>query len=826
MATQCKSCLRQIDTEVCPHCGYPASSRNDSHHLPVGTLLRGRYQLGQVLGQGGFGITYLALDTLMNTTVAVKEFFPSGTVFRDCASSTLVNCVTVDAVPHFEYSRERFLREARALVQFKDIPEIVDILDFVEENNTAYFVMEFVRGMDLAKYVRNHGGRLSVEETFRLLRPVMEALAAVHKGGIVHRDISPDNIVLDPMGGAKLLDFGAVRTVENPELDKELERSTEAIVKRGFAPIEQYNSRGSLGPWTDCYAMCATVWYCLTGSVPPEATARISEGAVTDWGTVPGLTARQRKALDKGFALLAKDRFPDMDRFLEALFAEAAEEIPEEISEKVPEKVTPKPRKKKLWVIPALCAAAAVLALFLAPKFAAPKAPTQEDLYAQAEQLELDGNYLEAALAFEELGYYNDSPQRALENRYAYAEALLAEGRVEEALAVYLELGYYSDSKEKALLCQNMLTYEKAHTLMDLGQYAEAAELFRSLGDYLDSPELAELCADTHTYLQAEELLEQGSYYEAATTFYSLGDFQDSRDRSFAAWRYITPYRTTQMLSVTSGSRHAVGLMDDGTVKALYREGWYDFGQWAVDGWRDIVAVCSNKFFTVGLKADGTVLAIGENTYTECNVEDWTDIVAISVGDNHTVGLKADGTVVTAGAYRHGQYEVLGWTDIVAICAAPYGTVGLKADGTVVVAYKYYEDYEGLASWREIVSIAAGHSFTLGLKADGTVLFSGSDYAGIYTYEWKDIVAVSAASSYALGLKADGTVVYTGPNINGEQAVTGWTDIVAIHAEDDRAYGIRADGTVVAVGKNEEGQCDVSGWRDIRMPAYMPPGSG
>jgi len=102
MATQCKSCLRQIDTEVCPHCGYPASSRNDSHHLPVGTLLRGRYQLGQVLGQGGFGITYLALDTLMKTTVAVKEFFPSGTVFRDCASSTLVNCVTVDAATLLE----------------------------------------------------------------------------------------------------------------------------------------------------------------------------------------------------------------------------------------------------------------------------------------------------------------------------------------------------------------------------------------------------------------------------------------------------------------------------------------------------------------------------------------------------------------------------------------------------------------------------------------------------------------------------------------------------------------------------------------------------
>jgi len=817
--TRCLSCLQMFDGETCPHCGYPASSRNDSHQLPVGTLLRGRYQLGQVLGQGGFGITYLALDTLMKTTVAVKEFFPSGTVFRDCASSTLVNCVTADAVPHFEYSRERFLREARALVQFKDIPEIVDILDFVEENNTAYIVMEFVRGMDLAKYVRNHGGRLSVEETFRLLRPVMEALAAVHKGGIVHRDISPDNIVLDPMGGAKLLDFGAVRTVENPELDKELERSTEAIVKRGFAPVEQYNSRGSLGPWTDEYAMCATVWYCLTGAVPPEATARISEGALADWGTIPGLTARQRKALDKGFALLAKDRFPDMDRFLEALFGEAAEEIPEEeVPEKAPEKATPKPRKK-LGVILAVCLAAAVLAVFLAAKFARPKAPTQEELYARAEQLAADGSYLEAALAFEDLGYYQDSSQRALENRYAYAEALLAEGRVEEALAVYLELGYYSDSKEKALLCQNMLTYEKAHTLMDLGQYAEAAELFRSLGDYLDSPELAEFCANTHTYLQAEELLEEGSYYEAATTFYALGDFQDSRDRCFAAWRHLTPCLNSGIFPLAIGDLYSAGLKEDGTVSFTGTDGWQLND---VATWRDITSIQGGCYFAYGLKEDGTVVTVGDDMYGRTNVSHWTDIVAVSTGLYHTMGLKADGTVVAAGSYQHDQLSVAGWRDIVAISAGLVHSVGLKADGTVVLAGKTYPDSEGLRAWIDIIAISAGNDYTLGLKADGTVLFSGSDYAGIYVYEWQDIVAISAGGSFAVGLKADGTVVYTGPNHYGEGDAVNWTDIVAIQAGESHVLGLRADGTVVAVGKNEEGQCDVSGWTDIRMPEYTP----
>ena len=248
MAHRCVRCMHKGADRVCPVCGWPGSGENSIHQLPVGTVLRDRYQIGKVLGQGGFGITYLAWDLLMDKQVAVKEFFPGGTVFRRSNISTAVECITEEAVPHYDYSKERFLREARALVQFKDVPEVVDILDFISENNTSYIVMEYVRGVDLAKYIQMKGGKLSPEETFRILKPVMEALAKVHKGGIVHRDISPDNIILDPMGGAKLLDFGAVRAVEDPDVDKGLSKSTEAILKQGFAPLEQYNSRGSLGP--------------------------------------------------------------------------------------------------------------------------------------------------------------------------------------------------------------------------------------------------------------------------------------------------------------------------------------------------------------------------------------------------------------------------------------------------------------------------------------------------------------------------------------------------------------------------------------------------
>ena len=316
----CPSCFRLIDSSVCPHCYYPRESKNQSHQLPIGTVLRERYRIGKVLGQGGFGITYLGWDTLLESKVAIKEFYPGSLVNRDCGVSTNVSCNTAMTEPYYHATLDRFLREAKALVKFRNIPEVVDIRDFFAGNNTAYIVMEYVQGMNLAEYVRRNGGKLSAAETFRILRPVMDALATVHKAGLVHRDISPDNIMLHPMGGAKLLDFGAVRSVEGAEVDKELSHSTETILKHGFAPIEQYNVRGSLGPWTDEYAMCATVYYCLTGSIPENAPARVADGIGPDWNRIPGLTGPQSAALEKGMAVRAKDRYPNMDSLIQELF--------------------------------------------------------------------------------------------------------------------------------------------------------------------------------------------------------------------------------------------------------------------------------------------------------------------------------------------------------------------------------------------------------------------------------------------------------------------------------------------------------------------------
>ena len=337
----CYGCMEPTDQFICPHCGFPRNGNNQPHQLPVGSLLRGQYVIGKVLGQGGFGITYLGWDRYLDTKVAIKEFYPSAMVSRDCTHSTCVLCTGDQTSGPFRNSRERFLREAKALAKFEGNSAIVGIKSFFEENDTAYIIMEYVKGTSLERYVAIRGGRVSFDETTRLLQPVMDALAKVHDAGMVHRDISPDNIILHPMGGAKLLDFGAVRDVESPNADQALARSTEAILKHGFAPIEQYQSRGSLGPWTDVYALCATIWYCVTGRVPTDAPARIIEELPLAWDSVPGLTAHQQEVLRKGTALRAKDRYASVGALRQDLMRETAAPSPI-----VTVKETPAPQPK------------------------------------------------------------------------------------------------------------------------------------------------------------------------------------------------------------------------------------------------------------------------------------------------------------------------------------------------------------------------------------------------------------------------------------------------------------------------------------------------
>ena len=312
-------------------------------------------------------------------------------------------------------------------------------------------------------------------------------------------------------------------------------------------------------------------------------------------------------------------------------------------------------------------------------------------------------------------------------------------------------------------------------------------------------------------YNDAVELMNAGRSQEAMGAFWALDNYKDARERSLSLWDEIAIRDT-----VAAGIWHTVGLKANGTVVAM---GYNDYGQCDVDDWTDIVATSAGGYYTVGLKADGTVVAVGDNTDGQCEVSDWRDIVAISAGSRHTVGLKSDGTVVAVGYNDEGACDVTDWRDIVSISAGNGHTVGLKADGTVVALGYYADGRCGVTDWTDIVAISAGNWHTVGLKSDGTVVAVGSnEYGQCNVTDWMDIVAISAGGYYTVGLKADGTVVAVGNDDYGKRNVKKWRDIMAISAGYDHTVGLKADGTVVAVGDNEFGQCDVSGWTNIKVP--------
>ena len=260
---------------------------------------------------------------------------------------------------------------------------------------------------------------------------------------------------------------------------------------------------------------------------------------------------------------------------------------------------------------------------------------------------------------------------------------------------------------------------------------------------------------------------------------------------------------------VAAGGYHTVGLKGDGTVVAL---GDNSEGQCDVGGWTDIIQVAAGTEHTVGLKSDGTVVAVGRNLRGECNVDGWTDITQIAAGPIDTVGFKSDGTVVAVGRRASGQ----AWTDITDVAVGNLHMVGLKSDGTVIATGDNSAGQCNIDSWTDITQVAAGPLHTVGLKDDGTVVAVGWNYAGMCddVVAWTDIVQVSANigglyRGHNVGLKSDGTVVAVGDNSEGQCDVDGWTGITQVAAGEEHTVGLKSDGTVVAVGDNEFGQCNV-----------------
>ena len=318
----CPGCMGRITEDQmhsgCPYCGYrlPESGGLAPHILTPHTVLEGKYMIGRTLGAGGCGITYLGYDLNLELRIAIKEYYPVGFVSRDTGESNMVISGEGEKGAFFSDGKKKYIQEARMLARFAGLRNIVSVRDYFEENNTCYIIMEYLDGETLKSYLARKGGRLSCEETMRMIQPLLASLNEVHSQGMIHRDISPDNIMILKDGTLKLLDFGSAR-----DMAGNAERSASVMLKPGYAPEEQYRMYGEQGTWTDVYALCATIYRCLTGYTPVDALTRKEHDTLilpSQYGAA--LTPAQEAALLKGMAVDAAQRFKTVEEFYRGFY--------------------------------------------------------------------------------------------------------------------------------------------------------------------------------------------------------------------------------------------------------------------------------------------------------------------------------------------------------------------------------------------------------------------------------------------------------------------------------------------------------------------------
>lgn len=289
-------------------------SMSNTRCLKPGVILKERYKIEEVIGAGGFGITYRAWDPLLQSYVAIKEYYPSGIATRSADSSKV--CVPVGQEQReYHRGRIRFLKEAQDVARFQSEPNIVSIYDYLEENDTAYMVMEYLHGCTLKQYIREHGGRLDTDHILHICLSVLDALAVVHKAGMIHRDISPENIFICEDLTVKLIDFGAAKQVY---LDGE--QTMSVVLKPGYAPPEQYVKKDKQGPWTDIYALGATLYFAATGEKPEESFGRALEDTIKPVCVVNlEIPMYLSKVIMQAMSVKIENRYPTVEAMREAL---------------------------------------------------------------------------------------------------------------------------------------------------------------------------------------------------------------------------------------------------------------------------------------------------------------------------------------------------------------------------------------------------------------------------------------------------------------------------------------------------------------------------
>ena len=314
----CPGCMQNNPTpnKPCPYCGYSSNTPSPEQALPVFSILEGKYLIGCPLGKGGFGISYLAMHLPTETAVAIKEYFPAEFACRASDNETVLPMDEKQKL-YFSTGMKSFTKEGQILQQLSDINGIVPFREILYCNSTAYIVMAYVPGLSLKKYMKNQLQPFAEHEALSLMRPILLALQAMHQKGFIHRDISPENLMLRPDRTLTLIDFGAAR-----EFSTNDDENLTVILKRGYAPEEQYHSNRRQGPWTDIYAVCAVLYHMLTGILPQESDARVQNDQLTPISRLPGLSISPAvcHAIEKGLQVDALERYADIKDLMKDLY--------------------------------------------------------------------------------------------------------------------------------------------------------------------------------------------------------------------------------------------------------------------------------------------------------------------------------------------------------------------------------------------------------------------------------------------------------------------------------------------------------------------------
>lgn len=315
----CMGCMNPLDGDRHCICGFSIDGYKVSTRcLPPGTVLTERYLVGRMIGEGSFGVTYIGRDLLLGIIVAIKEYFPLSYGSRDARKGEQVIYIYQD---NDKKGLEHFYREAKLLSQFHMLDGIVSVRDFFYANETAYIVMDYIKGITLKEHVKKNGA-VEGKEALAMIRPVIRSLHIVHQADIIHRDISPDNLLLTEQKKLVLVDFGSAR-VE----DSTMTQSMTVMFKRGYTPKEQYLRRGKLGAWSDIYSLCATMYFMLTGIVPNEAIERMLQDTIVPLPKMSSisLAQKQKNAIMKGICVKPEERWQSMLELYDALYYKKGE---------------------------------------------------------------------------------------------------------------------------------------------------------------------------------------------------------------------------------------------------------------------------------------------------------------------------------------------------------------------------------------------------------------------------------------------------------------------------------------------------------------------